>query len=182
METVAVNRVTVTRELFAESHAAVFSHRRRKMLLYCGIVFLAFGLALLAVQTRFPVASALCVPALLSGVIVTVWALTLEKSELKKKYRIFRRMNGDRAERVIRCYAAYLTVDSGRGEPLQIDYTDIREHRQTEHLILLLCSDHKGIQLAKDGFESGSWSELEAAIDRAKQAAEEEMKQLSELS
>ena len=71
METVAVNRVTVTRELFAESHAAVFSHRRRKMLLYCGIVFLAFGLALLAVQTRFPVASALCVPALLSGVIVT---------------------------------------------------------------------------------------------------------------
>ena len=85
MEPIAVNRVTITRELFAESHAAVFSHRRRKMLLCCGIVFLAFGLLLLAVQARFPVASALCVPALLSGVIVVVWALTLEKAELKKK-------------------------------------------------------------------------------------------------
>ncbi|MBR6891505.1 MAG: hypothetical protein IKN05_10995 [Clostridia bacterium] len=172
MEPIAVNRVTITRELFAESHAAVFSHRHRKMLLYCGIVFLAFGLILLAVQARFPVASALCVPALLSGVIVVVWALTLEKTELKKKYRAFQRRNGDDSERVITCYHNHLTVDTGTGEPVQIDYPDIKEHKETEHLILLLCNDHTGIHLAKDGFVTGTLPTLLAAIEKAKEEAE----------
>ena len=172
MEPIAVNRVTITRELFAEGHAAVFSHRRRKMLLYCGIVFLAFGIVLLAVQSRFPVATALCVPALLSGLIVVIWALTLEKSELKKKYRAFQRHNGDASERTITCHRGYLTVDTGRREPMQIDYTDIREYRQTEHLILLICFNHLGVHLARDGFESGSWEELWAAVEKAKRDAE----------
>ena len=173
MEPIAVNRVTITRELFAESHAAVFSHRRRKMLLYCGIVFLAFGFVLLAVQTRFSVASALCVPALLSGIIVVIWALTLEKSELRKKYKAFQRRNGDASERIISCYRNCLTIDTGTGEPVQIDYTDIREHRETEHLILLICNDHIGVQLAKDGFETGSFQTLLTAIEKTKEAAEQ---------
>ena len=46
MEPIAVNHLSITRKLFAESHAAVFSRRRQRMLLYCGMVFLAFGLIL----------------------------------------------------------------------------------------------------------------------------------------
>jgi len=172
MEPIVVNRVTITRELFAESHDAVFSRRRQKMLLYCGVVFLAFGLIFLALQVRLPVASALCVPALLTGALVLVWALTLKRSELRRKYRAFRRRNGDASGRVIRGYRDRLTVDTGRGDPVQIDYTGIREHRETEHLYLLICGNHTGVQLAKDGFETGSWPELLSAIDRAKQEAE----------
>ena len=48
MEPIAVNRLTVDQALFAEGHAAIFSQKRRKTLLYCGIVFLAFGLIFLA--------------------------------------------------------------------------------------------------------------------------------------
>lgn len=180
MEPIAVNRVTITRELFAESHAAVFSHRRRKTLLYCGAVFLAFGLILLAVQLRFPVASALCVPALLTGALVLIWALTLQGSELKRKYRAFSAKNGSSSTRVVTCYARRLTIDTGKGEPVEIDYTDITEHRQTPHLYLLLCRDHTGVQLARDGFESGSPEALFAAIEKAKADAAEEARLLAE--
>ena len=71
--------------------------------------------------------------------------------------------------RTITCFYSFLTVDTGKGEPLSIDYPDIRECRETEHLCLLICVDHTGVLLAKDGFESGSWPELQEAIEKAKQ-------------
>lgn len=171
MEPIAVNRITVDSALFAEAHAAIFSRRRQKMLLYCGIVFCAFGLILLAVQVRLPVASALSFPALLSGVIVVIWALTLPKTELRRKYNAFRRKNGDASERTVYCYRNYLTIETGSPEPVQIDYPDIREHKVTEHLCLLICNDHSGIMLTRDGFTTGSWQSLLDAIEQAKAEA-----------
>ena len=178
MEPIAVNHITVDKALFTEGHAAIFSKRRQKMLLYAGIVFCAFGLILLAVQVRLPVASALSFPALLSGVIVVIWALTLQKSELKRKYKAFQRKNGDDSERTITCYGNYLTVETGSTEPLQIDYPDIREHKETPRMLILICADHTGIMLAKDGFEIGSTSALLEAIEKAKAEAEEALKLL----
>ena len=180
MEPIAVNHITVDQALFAEAHAATFSKRRQKMLLYAGIVFCAFGLILLAAQVRLPVASALSFPALLSGVIVVIWALTLQKSELRRKYRAFRRVNGDASERAVYCYRSYLTVGTGAAEPVRIDYPDIKEHKTTEHLCLLICNDHTGILLAKDGFETGSWQELLDAIEQARIEAIETAKLLEE--
>ena len=171
MEPIAVNRITVDSALFAEAHAAIFSRRRQKMLLYCGIVFCAFGLILLAVQVRLPVASALSFPALLSGVIVVIWALTLQKTELRRKYNAFRRKNGAASERTVYCYRNYLTIETGSAEPVQIDYPDIREHKVTEHLCLLICNDHSGIMLTRDGFTTGSWQSLLDAIEQAKAEA-----------
>lgn len=174
MEVVAVNRFTVTRELFAESHAAVFSRQRQKMLLYSGLVFFAFGLASLALRARFPMASVLCVPLLLTGAFVVLWALTLERSELRRKYKAFRARGGESCGRTITCYRNLLTVETGEGEPREIDYPDIREHRQTEHLYLLICADHTGVMLAKDGFTEGNWQDLLRAIERAKEEAEKQ--------
>ena len=57
-------------------------------------------------------------------------------------------------------------------KPVRIEYTDVRDTRETPHLYLLLCAGHAGVQLAKDGFESGSWDALLQAVDRAKQEAE----------
>ena len=172
MEPIAVNCITVDKALFAESHAAIFSKRRQKMLLYCGIVFLAFGFVLLAVQTRFPVATTLCVPALLSGIIVVIWALTLQKTELRRKYRAFQRINGESSRRTIWCHRTALTVEAEGKAPVEIDYTDIREHRETEHLLLLICADRTGVMLAKDGFEVGSATALLDAVAKAKADAE----------
>ena len=172
MEPIAVNRVTITKELFAESHAAVFSYKRRRMLLWCGIVFFAFGLILLAVQTRFPVASMLCVPALLTGAFVIVWALTLRQSECRRRYKLFRQRHGEASARTITCGQTALFIDTGKGEPVEIDYVDIKEHRESAHLHILICRDHAGVMLARDGFEAGSWAELWAAIEKAKREAQ----------
>ena len=67
-------------------------------------------------------------------------------------------------------------IETGDGEPVQIDYPDIRDHRETEHLYLLLCADHTGVMLARDGFQTGSWQALLDAIEKAKQEAEEAAK------
>lgn len=178
MEPIAVNRITVDRALFAEAHAAIFSKKRQKMLLYAGIVFCAFGLILLAVQVRLPVASALSFPALLTGVLVVVWALTLQKSELRRKYKAFQRKNGDSSERTIYCYRNFLTVETGAAEPTQIDYPDIKEHKVTDRLCILICNNHAGIMLAKDGFTVGSWQALLDAIEQAQIEALEAAKLL----
>ena len=178
MEPIAVNRITIDRALFAEGHAAIFSRRRQRMLLYCGIVFCVFGLILLAVQVRLPVASALSFPALLSGAIVVIWALTLQKSELRRKYNAFQRRNGDASRRTIHCYRNHLSVETDGAEPVQIDYPDIREHRETAHMLILICNDHTGVMLAKNGFEEGSPAALLDAIERARAEAEEAAKLL----
>lgn len=178
MEPIAVNRIIVDKALFSEAHAAIFSKKRQKMLLYAGIVFCVFGFILLAVQVRLPVASALSFPALLSGIIVVIWALTLQKTELRRKYKAFQRRNGDASERTVACYRNYLTVETGTAEPTQIDYPDTKEHRVTDHLYLLICNDHSGIMLTKDGFTTGSWQALLDAIEKAQIEATEAAKLL----
>ena len=176
MEPIVVNRIAINRALFSEGHAAIFSKQRQRMLLYCGIVFCVFGVILLAIQMRMPIVSMLSFPAILSGVIVVIIALTLQKSELRRKYSAFQRKNGDVSERTVYCYRNYLMIETGDGEPVQIDYPDIRDHRETEHLYLLLCADHTGVMLARDGFQTGSWQALLDAIEKAKQEAEEAAK------
>ncbi len=91
--------------------------------------------------------------------------------DLKKKYLAFRQKNGDEARRTITCDRTGMSIDSGSGEPLRIEYTDVLEHRETPHLYLLLCSGHMGVQLARDGLTTGSWNALLKAIDRAKEEA-----------
>lgn len=177
MEPIAVNRITVTRDLFGESHEAVFSHRRQKTLLWCGIIFAAFGLVLLALQSRAPAAQGLYLPLLLTGGVVILWAATLKKSDLSRKWRAFQGKSGDQALRTVTFDRTGMTVDTGQGEPARIEYTEIRETRETPRLYLLLCSGHRGVLLAKDGFEKGSWDAVLQAEERAKQ----EEKALQEL-
>ena len=171
MEPLAVNRITITRDLFAESHEAVFSVKRQKTLLYCGIVFLAFGLILFLLRSRMQAAAGLYTMLLLTGAIVVVWSLTLKKSDFRKKYRAFQQKHGEASARVITCDRTGLEIDTGKGEPVRIEYTEVQDHRETEHLYLLLCSGHMGVQLAKDGFQAGSWDALLRAVDRAKEEA-----------
>ena len=172
MEPVAVNHVIITPELFAESHEATFPAKRPKTLLYCGIIFCAFGLVMLALQSRMPAAAGMYLPMLLTGAAVILWSLTMKRSDLRKKSRAFRQRNGESAERTITCDRTGRTIDTGRDKPIRIEYTEIRDHRETAHLYLLLCSGHRGVQLAKDGFETGSWDALLKAAEKAKQEAE----------
>ena len=171
MEPIAVNHVTVTKELFAESHDAIFSLRRQKTLLWAGIIFALCGAVLLLLQSRLPQAAGMGLPLLLTGCVVILWALTLKKSDLRKKYRVFQQKHGDASARTVLCDRTGLTVDTGTGEPVRIEYTDIRSHLETPHLYLLICADHVGVQLARDGFETGSWETLLQAIDRAREEA-----------
>ena len=76
-----------------------------------------------------------------------------------------------RGRRTITCDRTGMSINSGSGEPLRIEYTDVLEHRETPHLYLLLCSGHMGVQLARDGLTTGSWNALLKAIDRAKEEA-----------
>ena len=154
---------------FSRSESTVVE--KSLLLLYGGLVFLLFGLVLLAFQDRIPNTPALFTPLLLTGAVVALWSLTLKKSDLRKKYRAFQQKNGDNPRRTITCDRAGLEIDAGRKKPIHIEYTDVREWRETAHLYLLLCSNHVGVQLAKDGFETGSWDQILQAMEKARQEA-----------
>ena len=156
MEPVAVNHVTITRELFAESHEAVFSVKRQKMLLYAGIIFVVTGLILLALQSRVPAVSALYIPLLLTGGIVIVWALTMKKSDLRKKYRAFQQKNGDNASRTITCDRTGLEIDTGSGKPLRIEYTDILNTQKHPTCISCCAADTPGCSLPGTALKRGA--------------------------
>lgn len=176
MEPIAINRTTVTRELFIEGHAATFSRKRQRLLLYCGVAFLAVGLLLCALQSHLSAASTLSVPLTLSGIIAAIWALTLRRSEARKKYKAFQRKNI--AERTFYCYPDHLTIQPDGPSPTQIRYTDIREHRETDHLLILICKNRTGLLLNKTGFDRGTPAELLEAIDQAQSKAREDERAL----
>ncbi len=172
MEPVAINQIEITKDLFSESHAAVFSIRRQQTLLSCGIVFLLFGLVLFFFRTRLPGIVGLYTMLLLTGAIVVLFALTLKKTDFQKKYRAFRQKNGDVSTRTVTCDRTGIIIDTGKGEPVRIDYTEVRDFRETPHLYLLLCSDHQGVQLSRNGFILGNWDLLWKTIAQAKEQAE----------
>ena len=74
-------------------------------------------------------------------------------------------------QRIITCDRTGLEINTGREKPIRIEYNDVREWRETVHLYLLLCSNHVGVHLAKDGFETGSWNQILQAMEKAKQEA-----------
>lgn len=156
MEPLAVNYIRVTPELFQESFSVVFDKRKQKTLLICGVVFAVFGLLSLLIQYFLHRMIVLGAPVLMMGCVVIGWSFLLPVTERRKKYKALCRKNsGAPVERTIEFFENGLIVHTEDEAPIEIDYSDIREWRETEHLSVLVCEGRMGILLAKDGFQSG---------------------------
>ncbi|MBQ8935851.1 MAG: YcxB family protein [Oscillospiraceae bacterium] len=167
MEPIAVCHTTITPELFRESHAVVFDRKKQKTLLLCGIVFAAFGLAFLLVRYLLNRVIVLGGPVLVMGLFVIGWSFVLPHSEYKRKYKIMCQKNGGAPiERTVTFYETSLTVAS-EGEVLaDIDYTEVKDWKETEHLAVLICEDRTGVLVEKAKLSGEELERIRMLIDQ----------------
>lgn len=165
MEPIAVNNLTITPEYFRESFSAVFAKRPRKTLFLCGLIVAAMGALSLALQLFFHRILLLGPPLLMMGIFVMGWAILLPRTECRKKYKALCLKNGGApVKRRTEFYEHSLVVFSDSGAPLEVDYPDVEQLQETEHLVILRCAGRRGILLDKQGFERGSLEEIQRQL------------------
>lgn len=170
MEPLAVNHIQITKELFQESFALIFDKRKQKTLLLCGIAVAAFGALSLVVQSLLHKVLILGVPILMMGIFVVIWSFFLPRTACKRKYKAFCLKNGRTpVERRIEFYESSLSVyTEGHSSPLDVDYSEIKEWRTSQHLVLLICEDRSGILLDRANFQTKTWEQIEALLNQQK--------------
>ena len=167
MEPVAVCHTTITPKLFRESHAVVFDRKKQRTLLLCGIVFAAIGLAFLLVQYLLNRVIVLGGPVLVMGLFVVGWSFVLPHSECRRKYKIMCQKNGGTpVERRVTFYENGLTVASKGEVRADIDFAEIKERKETEHLIVLICEDRTGVLVEKAALSEDEWEKARMLIDQ----------------
>jgi hypothetical protein len=167
MEPTAINHITVTPELFQESFSTVFVKRKQQTLLICGIVFTLAGVIFLLIQHFFQKLIVLGAPVIVMGCFVIGWSFWLPVSERKKKYKALCRKNGgEPVKRTVEFFETGLSVHTEDEFPVEIDYSEVKEVKETEHLAILLCENRMGVLLDKAGFETGTLKLVKELVER----------------
>lgn len=180
MEPILVNHIRITPELFQESFGVVFDKRKQKTLLLCGIVFAVFGLIFLLIQYFLRKIVILGGPILIMGLFVIGWSFLLPRSECKRKYKALCQKNGgEPVDRTIEFYESGLTVHTKDGASIEIDYSEVREWRETKHLVLLICEDCSGILLDKTSFQSEMLEQIKELVQQRKEWFPAEYQEIS---
>ena len=171
---IAVNEIEITTELFKESFYAVFSKRKQKMLMNCGLVFILAGAVIMVIQYFLHMTSLLLSATILfPGIFVIVWAIRLPQTEYKRKLKLFNLKNKDGNRKRITCFSyGDFSVQADGQDPVYFDYTEISEWKETEHLLILICNDHTGIMLDKTGFTVGNAEIIKKQEQKCKNALE----------
>lgn len=165
MEPIAVNHITITEELFKESFSVVFDRKKQKTLFLFGIGLIVCGVLFMLIQHLFNKIVILGGPVLVMGVFVLGWVFMLPRFECKKKYKVLCQKNGGvPVYRRIEFYEFGLTVYTEDNFSMEIDYAQVREWRETKHLVLLICEDRSGILLDKSGLQSGMLEHIKELV------------------
>lgn len=160
----AENRLTITKPLFYEGMLRLSRDTYGKFASRAMLVFFAIWAALLLFTLLTGgnlnnVLFSLGVVVLI-GIWICVWT---PRSNAKKAWKALQNQYGDSAKRVTRFYNDHLEI-SGDCAEKSIPYSDIREIKQSQNLLLLVCADKVGIMLAKDGFTRGDEQTIYALI------------------
>lgn len=162
MEPIAVCHTVITPELFWESYRIVFDRKKQRTLLLCGIVFAVFGLVFLMVQYLLNRVIVLGGPVLVMGLFVIGWSFVLPHSECKRKYRIMCRKNGGAPiDRTVTFYETGLSVASGGEVLADIDYSEVTDRKETEHLLVLICEDRTGVLIEKAALSGDALAKIQ---------------------
>ena len=165
MEPLAENRFTITKELFYEGMLRVTKESYgpfvKKVLLV-----LAAAWAILAAFTLLNSGSLFFAAAELGVVgFIGVWLnVFVPRNKARRAWAAMENRGGADLERVTRFYPDYLEADNGM-EEITVFYEDIREILHSEHLLVLLSVERKGILVARDGFVSGDTAAVQALIE-----------------
>ena len=166
MELLAENRFTITKELFYEGMLRVVKESYGPFIKKIMLV-LAAAWAVLAVFTLMGSGSlSYAVVELVVIVLIGVWlSVFVPRSKARRAWAALENRCGTDLDRVTRFYPGYLEADNGI-EEITVFYEDIRQILQSEHLLVLLSAEKKGILVLRDGFVSGDTAAVQELIER----------------
>ena len=166
MELLAENRFTITKELFYEGMLRVVKESYGPFIKKIMLV-LAAAWAVLAVFTLMGSGSlSYAVVELVVIVLIGVWlSVFVPRNKARRAWAALENRCGADLDRVTRFYPSYLEADNGI-EEITVFYEDIRQILQSEHLLVLLSAEKKGILVLRDGFVSGDTAAVQELIER----------------
>ncbi len=170
MEPLVENRFTITKELYYEGTLRVtresFGPFAKKATLA-----LAAAWAVLAAATLLSRGSAVFVLIELVVIaLVGVWLnVFFPKSKARRGWRALEDRCGTDLERITRFYEDRLEID-GAGAEVTIPYEDVERFLSSEHLLILLSTDKKGVLLDRNGFVMGGEDLVRELIEQYRAA------------
>lgn len=169
MESIAENRITITKEVFLEGMLRIsrdsYGRAARKSML----VFLAMWLVLLI----WTMASGGSLSQTLSYLIliglIGLWVCVyLPRYSAGRSWKTQEAKYGSSMERVT-CFYPDRLVITGEGIEKEMLYADIEALKESRNLLILLCRDNTGVMLSRTGFSGKNETEIKALIQSAQE-------------
>lgn len=155
-ESVAINRYTLTKELFYEGNKRTSRETYSRFALRMVLIMVAAWviIAVITLLTK-PSVVFLAVEALVL-ILASLWvAVYTPWNKRRKAYRAFLELYGEDAERTTMFYSDRLIVNP-EGREITVMYSDIAKTLSSDHLLIFITSANKGILVKRDGFLKGS--------------------------
>lgn len=155
-EPVAVNRFTLTKDLFYEGNKRTSKETYSRFALRM-VLIMTGAWVIIAVITLLtnPSIVFLAVEALVL-LLASLWvAVYTPWNKRRKAYRAFLELYGENPERTTVFYADHLVVNP-EGREITVAFADIEKTLTTDRLLILITSQSKGILIHRNGFTSGS--------------------------
>ena len=165
-EPIAVNRFTLTKELFYEGNRRTSKETYSRFALRMVLIMTGawIAIAVVTLLTR-PSIVFLAVEALVL-VLASLWvAVYTPWRKRKKAYNAFLELYGEDPERTTVFYADRLVVNP-EGREITVPYAEIAKTLTTERLLIFITNANKGVLVSRDGFLKGSEAELLSLISK----------------
>lgn len=162
------NRTTITKQLFMEglgriSRDGYGKAARKAMLVLLGMWAALLVYTLLSQGNIHQTMGYL----VLIGLIGLVLCVFMPQSNAKRAWKALEAKYGSAPERITTFFPDHLEI---RGDCVEknVAYRDVREVKESAHLLILVCEDKTGILLARNGFTGTDANEVKALIESAK--------------
>lgn len=164
-EPVAVNRFTLTKELFYEGNKRTSKETYSRFALRM-VLIMTGAWVIVAVITLLtnPSIVFLAVEALVL-ILASLWvAVYTPWNKRRKAYRAFLDLYGEDPERTTVFYADRLVVNP-EGREITVAFSDIQKTLTTDRLLIFVTSQNKGILIDRSGFSLGSEETVRSLIE-----------------
>ena len=163
---IALNRFTLTKELFYEGNKRTSRETYSRFALRMVLIMTGAWviIAVVTLLTR-PNIVFLAVEALVL-ILASLWvAVYTPWRKRKKAYNAFLELYGEDPERTTVFYEDRLVVNP-EGREITVPYADLAKTLTSEHLLIFITNASKGVLVSRDGFVKGSETELLSLISK----------------
>lgn len=168
MQMLTENRFIITKSLFYEGMLRISRDGYGKSARKAMLILLGLWLALLVYTIVSQGSISQTLGYLVIIALIGLWlCVFMPRSNARRAWRVLEAKHGTSMERITRFYPDHLEIE-GEYVEKTVFYSEIKEIKQSRHLLILVCEDKVGVLLALDGFTGGNAQQVKALIEGAK--------------